>query len=618
MSALSKAITPGGRVADNTPFGAGDNWVTRAGGLPTYIREVAHAMARKGKDESRAIAMAVGIVRNWAEGKGKGVRPQVRAAAAAAIAEWEAKRTGAHVAKNGIAKRVWSDSEFIGSMSPEFLFSEVHKNCDCPKIKNKKMKYRGARRTLDDHPFKGVEKREFSNKRREELKAKGKTDAHGGFPLEKPIDVKNAVSAIGRAKNPELEKKRIKAAAKKMGCTQYLPDTWNVSKHNFNPNELRDPATGKWTIPGSKGTNKKITVKKTKGGWGVFIGGSNKPTKVFSSRQAAINYADNRVGAAEMKNGKTSSGKGKKPKEDKWDKKVAEVNREAKAAEKKKTGSSGGSGSGGSSSHSSSGKKSHKKASSGRSAGSSGSGSSGSSGSSGGTTGASTGTTQQTPNQQIVTQVKDREDKVVMRYLIRHGVPESHAVRLATTTTEVPTAAEAKLIADAKKTPRYKRLKITQKELKKHLDDVEKFFNDSDPDTVDFILSGEIEKSDPDKQLVFGWCSIAREPDGTVVVDKQGDVLEDIDQMEKVAYDFVLHSRDGGEMHVRKGVSTLVESFVSTPEKCAAMGIPDGVLPTGWWVGFKVNDPNVWRDVKIGKYRMFSVHGSGVRKELED
>jgi hypothetical protein len=59
-----------------------------------------------------------------------------------------------------------------------------------------------------------------------------------------------------------------------------------------------------------------------------------------------------------------------------------------------------------------------------------------------------------------------------------------------------------------------------------------------------------------------------------------------------------------------------VESFVSTPEKWEAMEIPEGVLPTGWWVGFHVHDTEVWKGVKEGKYKMFSVHGSGVRKEL--
>ncbi|MFE9742947.1 XkdF-like putative serine protease domain-containing protein [Streptomyces sp. NPDC006477] len=141
-----------------------------------------------------------------------------------------------------------------------------------------------------------------------------------------------------------------------------------------------------------------------------------------------------------------------------------------------------------------------------------------------------------------------------------------------------------------------------------------------DPDTeemVSFSVEGDISKTDEDKRLVFGWCSVGIMPDGSVVDDKQGDVLDDVEEIEKAAYEFVLNSRDGGEMHVRKGVSTMVESFVSTPEKCAAMGIPEGTLPVGWWVGFRVEDEEVWKAVRDGKYKMFSVHGKGTRKALD-
>lgn len=89
------AVSPGGRPADDSSFGSGDNWVTRAGGLPKYVREVAHALVRSGMPESRAIATAISRLKVWAAG-GDHVRPQVQAAAAKAIAEWEAKK-GSHV-----------------------------------------------------------------------------------------------------------------------------------------------------------------------------------------------------------------------------------------------------------------------------------------------------------------------------------------------------------------------------------------------------------------------------------------------------------------------------------------------------------------------------------------
>src|SRR2546429_3873329 len=61
--------------------------------LPAYIQNVAHAFRRKGLGESEAIQRAVGVVRDWASGRAPGggkVHPDVQAAAAKAIAEWEA------------------------------------------------------------------------------------------------------------------------------------------------------------------------------------------------------------------------------------------------------------------------------------------------------------------------------------------------------------------------------------------------------------------------------------------------------------------------------------------------------------------------------------------------
>lgn len=70
--------------------------------LPAYIQNVAHAFRRKGLSESEAISRAVGVVRDWAEGKapnGGHVHPDVQAAAAKAIAEWEAAKAAAHASR---------------------------------------------------------------------------------------------------------------------------------------------------------------------------------------------------------------------------------------------------------------------------------------------------------------------------------------------------------------------------------------------------------------------------------------------------------------------------------------------------------------------------------------
>lgn len=70
--------TPGGR----------ENWVDKAGGLPPFIRAVAHALIREGRPKSQAIAIAVGRIKAWARGGGN-VTAKTRAKAVATIAAWE-------------------------------------------------------------------------------------------------------------------------------------------------------------------------------------------------------------------------------------------------------------------------------------------------------------------------------------------------------------------------------------------------------------------------------------------------------------------------------------------------------------------------------------------------
>lgn len=74
------------------------NWVEDAGGLPNYICEIARALVRDGHPVSRAIAIAVGRCKRWAAGVGD-VKADTRAKAAAAIAQWEAKKARAHATK---------------------------------------------------------------------------------------------------------------------------------------------------------------------------------------------------------------------------------------------------------------------------------------------------------------------------------------------------------------------------------------------------------------------------------------------------------------------------------------------------------------------------------------
>jgi hypothetical protein len=124
-----------------------------------------------------------------------------------------------------------------------------------------------------------------------------------------------------------------------------------------------------------------------------------------------------------------------------------------------------------------------------------------------------------------------------------------------------------------------------------------------------------IVKSDDDRRLVFGWASVAVRVTGEVIEDYQRDIIE-IGVLEKAAYNYILDFGTAGEMHERGGVGRLVESVVFTKEKAAAMGIPEGFLPEGWWVGYFIEDDEVWKKIKDGTYSAFSIEGTAQRVEV--
>jgi hypothetical protein len=118
-----------------------------------------------------------------------------------------------------------------------------------------------------------------------------------------------------------------------------------------------------------------------------------------------------------------------------------------------------------------------------------------------------------------------------------------------------------------------------------------------------------------DQRLVFGWANVAVSIDGQPIIDAHQDTI-DPDTLEKAAYDYVLRFRDAGQMHSGGSVGRLVESFMVTPEKLVAMGLAADALPVGMWVGFKIDDADVWAKVKDGTYPMFSIQGKAVREPV--
>lgn len=137
-------------------------------------------------------------------------------------------------------------------------------------------------------------------------------------------------------------------------------------------------------------------------------------------------------------------------------------------------------------------------------------------------------------------------------------------------------------------------------------------------DNIDLMADGEISKIDKAEQNVFGWAYVTHDTEGNVNIDKSGDFVDAVEEIEKSAYNFVLNSRQGDAMHTNVKSSTMIESMVFTPAKIEKMGLPQGSVPLGWWLGFHVEDPDVWDRVEKGELVSFSVHGKGVRSKVAD
>ena len=140
--------------------------------------------------------------------------------------------------------------------------------------------------------------------------------------------------------------------------------------------------------------------------------------------------------------------------------------------------------------------------------------------------------------------------------------------------------------------------------------------SDDDEQTVekDFTIA----KFDNAQQNVFGWAYVSFDKEGNVVVDKSGEFVDDVEELEKTAYHFVLKSRASDNDHTNVQTGEMIESIVFTPEKIEKMGLPEGSVPLGWWVGFHIDDKDVWSTVESGERSAFSIHGSGTRKEVTE
>ena len=142
-------------------------------------------------------------------------------------AEWQKVEQGVYTgfSVSGRAVKKWKDGDFTRYIVDPIEISLVDMPCN-PGAKFLAVKADG---TTEEREFQHVEKKDFSEVRRQHLAAEGKALPDGSFPIENTEDLHNAIEAVGRAKDYEAAKRHIIARAHALDAVGQLPSSWNVS-----------------------------------------------------------------------------------------------------------------------------------------------------------------------------------------------------------------------------------------------------------------------------------------------------------------------------------------------------------------------------------------------------
>ena len=127
------------------------------------------------------------------------------------------------------------------------------------------------------------------------------------------------------------------------------------------------------------------------------------------------------------------------------------------------------------------------------------------------------------------------------------------------------------------------------------------------------VSTGKVLKIDETLKTVFGWASVIEE-NGLTVVDRQGDMISE-PTLQKAVHGYIMDERAGKVMHKGKRVADVVESLVMTKDLQKALGID--LNKSGWLIGMKIRDEELWKQVKSGDFPTFSIGGQGQRVPVE-
>lgn len=204
------------------------NWVDQTGGLPDYIERIAkHLHYERGMSIQHAIATAVNTVKRWARMGGvvkygdphnKHVTTITAAQAAKAVAEWEAKRARA---------RALPGTPMPGRLRRRRSVGLSEAMLDVQALAERANAIRDPQRKVEARA-KILDLAIFTASQRRQLAGSGAALGDGSFPIRNEQDLRNAIRAIGRSKNPAAAKRHIIQRARSLGLMNVLPESWRT------------------------------------------------------------------------------------------------------------------------------------------------------------------------------------------------------------------------------------------------------------------------------------------------------------------------------------------------------------------------------------------------------
>lgn len=128
--------------------------------------------------------------------------------------------------------------------------------------------------TIKDYFDWDVLNREFSQEERERLAKKGHAMPDGSYPIVTEEDLRNAIQAIGRAKDPEATKRHIKKRASALGKEDLIPEEWGGGgQKDWTPRKPQARTSKDWFRIENKATGPAdVFIYDEIGGFGVSVG----------------------------------------------------------------------------------------------------------------------------------------------------------------------------------------------------------------------------------------------------------------------------------------------------------------------------------------------------------